>query len=354
MRIGLLGLQRAGKTTIFNALTGSDAAVADYSQKTEANVAVVAVADERVGKLTAMYHPKKTVYATIDVTDFPPVEQGASKTGLFPGELMKEIKTVNALAIVLRAFASEMDGAATPLEDLRKIEEEFILTDLVVAETRLERIALAYRKGQKTPQLVVEEKALQKIAERLNAMQPIRGAEFTPDEEKAMRGFQLLTARPMVAIVNTDEDGYGKNAALLADIGQRCMAIEAAGKFEMELGKLSDEEAAAFMQDMGIAESARSKLTTALYETLGYISFFTVGEDEVRAWNIRRGETALDAAGTIHTDLARGFIRAECFGYDDLMELGSEKAIKEKGRLRLEGKEYVVKDGDVLNIRFNV
>jgi ribosome-binding ATPase YchF (GTP1/OBG family) len=177
---------------------------------------------------------------------------------------------------------------------------------------------------------------------------------LSPDEERMVRGFQFLTKKPLMAILNSDEARYGKNEPMLAEISKTCRVIEFAGKFEMELSRLDEDEAGLFMEDMGIRESAYRRLTTLAYETLGYISFFTVGSDEVRAWNVRDGNTALDAAATIHSDLARGFIRAECFSYRDFLQCGSEKGVRETGLFRLEGKEYRVQDGDILSIRFNV
>jgi ribosome-binding ATPase YchF (GTP1/OBG family) len=224
----------------------------------------------------------------------------------------------------------------------------------MIVEKRIEKIALSNRKGLGTPALKTEEKAMQRILVQLNDNLPIRGLQFDKDEELAIRGYQFLTQKPVLAIVNSSEDNFNKSNAVLEQIAKKCKVVEVAGSFEMELTRLSAEESATFMEDMGIKESARDRLTALAYETLGYISFFTVGEDEVRAWNIRKGQTAVEAAGAIHTDLARGFIAAECFTYNDLMQLGSEKLIKEKGKFKLEGKEYVVKDGDVLNIRFNV
>jgi ribosome-binding ATPase YchF (GTP1/OBG family) len=177
---------------------------------------------------------------------------------------------------------------------------------------------------------------------------------LSDEEEKVIRGFQFLSMKPILVVLNSDETRFGKNGGLMCEIEKAFRSIEFAGKFEMELGLLDDEAAELFMQDMGIKESAYRRLTNLAYEVLGYISFFTVGSDEVRAWNIRKGDRALDAAAAIHSDLARGFIRAECFSYDDCLRYGSEKAIREKGRFHLEGKDYLVQDGDILNIRFNV
>jgi len=356
MKIGLIGLQNSGKTTIFNALTKSHAEVTAYSNaKAEPNLAVVEVGDERVIRLTELYQPKKTVYATIELIDFVGFTAGSAKEGLFPPDLMQLIKNVDALALVLRNFEDDLNGSPTPLEDIEQIEIELLLSDLILVEKRLERIEQGYKRGLKTNALQIEEKVLRRIHEQLNQNLPIRDLVFDDSETKTIRGYQYLTSKPLLIILNSSEANFGKNQAILETIAQKSRAIEFAGNFEMELSQLADDsEAKMFMEDMGITESARDRLTQFAYDMLGYISFFTVGPDEVRAWNLHKGETAVDAAGTIHSDLARGFIRAECFTYDDLLKFGSEKGIRENGKFRLEGKDYPVKDGDILNIRFNV
>ena len=361
MKIGIIGLPNSGKTTIFNALTRAEAEVTAYATtKAEPNLAVVQVDDERVTRLAAMYEPKKTIYATVECVDFPGVSEGAAKEGLFSSAAMGMIKTMEALALVVRNYADEMaqdaaERAPDPENDVRRIEEELLLSDLIMAENRLERIELAYRRGQKTNELQREEKVLRRIGDHLNENLPIRDLDLSPEEEKAIRGFQFVTRKPLLVVLNSSEDRFGKNAQLLETLGHRYQAIEFAGTFEMELALLEDpQEEAEFLADLGIERSARQRLTRAAHEILGYISFFTVGKDEVRAWNIRRGQNALAAAGTIHSDLARGFIRAECFTYADIIDCGSEKAVRDQGRFRLEGKQYAVQDGDILNIRFNV
>ncbi len=356
MKIGLIGLPKSGKTTIFNALSKSQAEVSAYaSAKTEPNIAIVDVCDERVTKLSRMYNPKKTVYAAIELVDFVGVARDETKKEeLFAPDLMRLVKTMDSLAVVLRNFPSDAAAAADPGAELGTIEEELLLSDQIIAENRIARIA-ASAKGGKTAALAAEEKLLQKILERLNAMQPIRTLEFSADEKKMLRGFQFLTQKPLFLILNSSEDRFKKDPGLAERLAARYKAIECSGSFEMELSRLADEnEIKAFMDDMNIKESARDRLTLVAYETLGFISFFTVGEDEVRAWELLRGSTAVDAAAAIHTDLARGFIRAECFSYDDLVACASEKAVKDAGKFQMEGKEYVVKDGDVLSIRFNV
>jgi len=354
MKIGLIGLQGSGKTTVFNALTKSEASTAHTGGKSEPNVAVVKVMDERVDRLVEIYQPKKTVYATVEFVDFGGMSIGSSKEGATAAASMATMRNMDALALVARNFQDAMGENPAPLEDVRIVGDELLISDLIVAENRLERIEKGYSRGQRTDALVKEEKLLRGIIAHLNQNRPIRELELAGQEEKVIRGFQFLTNKPLMIIINSSEELFGKSGSPTAEMPKGCRAIEFAGKFEMELSQLDQDEATLFMEDMGITESAYSRLTRLAYETLGYISFFTVGPDEVRAWNIQKGDTALDAAGTIHTDLARGFIRAECFTYDDLIQHGSEKHVREKGLFRLEGKEYQVKDGDILNIRFNV
>lgn len=359
MNIGLIGLEKSGKTTIFNALTGMKAEVSSFGgQKTEPNISVTEVLDPRVEILRQMYEPKKTVYAAIQFTDYAFPAETSAKGGLFSGQALGMMKTSDAMAMVIRNFSDEnMDGLlgpADPLKDLSILEGELLLSDQILVEKRLERIQEDIKRGKKTPALVQEEKVLSILAQGIDSGEPIRNLELTSEDKRVISGFQFLTDKPLFIVLNSGEDSYGKNGAILKDLSGNYPAIEFAGNFEMELSGLSREDAAMFLEEMGITESARSRLTTFAYEILGYISFFTVGKDEVRAWTLRKGETALEAAGTIHSDLARGFIRAECFSYDDLISAGSEKGIREKGLFRLEGKTYIVADGDILNIRFSI
>jgi GTP-binding protein YchF len=356
MKIGLIGLPKSGKTTIFNALSGANAEVTSYATgKTEPNIASIAVKDPRITKLSQMYNPKKTTYATLELADFVGVAKKEEKEELFSADLMRLVKTMNALGIVLVNFQADSAPSEAPQEQLRRIEEELLLSDQIVAERRIDKIHAAYKTGQKSPALQIEKRVLLKALEALNNLSPIRSCEFTSEENKALKGFQFLTQKPCFAVINSGEKNFGKSRAVVEELGASVETIEFCGSFEMELSRLTDEqEALAFMADMGITESARDRCVRCAYQTLGYINFFTVGDDEVRAWEIPRGASAVDAAAAIHTDLARGFVRAECFTYDDLTGLGSEKAVKEKGKFRLEGKEYAVRDGDILSIRFNV
>lgn len=354
MKIGLFGLPKSGKTTLFNALTRSDAPVASYSAKVEPNISIVKVLDPRIDFLSHMYQPRKTTFATIELVDVAGITGDTLRQNTFSGELMRIIRNVDALAIVVRGFTSDFDGPPAEIEEFRKINEELLLTDLIVLEKRLEKLQESHKKGNKSDHTTIEEPLLRKLIDQLNIGKHLRDLDLSPSEQQLLRGFQLFSMKPSMVILNTDEESYGKKEPALKRIGSEMPAVEFAGNFEMELSRLDTEEAQLFMEDMGITESARSKLSRHAYDLLGYISFFTVGSDEVRAWNIKDGATAVVAAGTIHSDLARGFITAECFSYNDLCELGSEKAVREKGRFRLVGKEYTVQDGDILNIRFNI
>lgn len=359
MRIGLIGMPKSGKTTIFNALTGMDIEVSAYGQgESEPNQSIINVIDERITKLSEMYNPKKTVYATIEYIDFAGVNKSDKKQELMSGPGMVLLKNTDALALVVRNFSDpvldEMFGEFDPAADVESMETEMIISDMIIAEKRLEKILLSYKRGIKTPALQIEEKAINTIIEHLNAEQPLRTLELPDEEEKSIRGFQFISQKPLLLILNTDENRYHENQETLDAFSEKYPIVEFAGKFEAELNSLDDEEREVFMEDMGIENSACDTLTKYSYDILGYLSFFTVGTDEVRAWTIEKGANAVESAGKIHSDLARGFIRAECFNYTDLINLGSEKALRDKGLFRLEGKNYLVQDGDILNIRFNV
>ena len=356
MKIGIIGLQNSGKTTIFNALTGLKAETAAYSGgKVEPNLGTVEVKDPRVTRLSEMYEPKKTVYAHIEFIDFVGLSGGKENKAPFSPESMALIKTADALALVLRNFNAEFEAAAPdPLTDLENIVSELVFSDLLIAEKRLEKIELSLKRGIKDIVLKLEEAALTKIISGLNEGIPILKLGITEDEEKAVRGFQFVTMKPIMLILNSDESNFNENGDLVKSLSEEFSVIEFAGKFEEELNNLPEDEALEFMEDMNISESARDRLTKFAYQLMGYISFFTVGKDEVRAWTITAGSSAVEAAGKIHTDLARGFIRGECFSYEDLIREGSEKNLRDKGLFRLEGKNYLVKDGEILHVRFNV
>ncbi|MCF7793523.1 MAG: YchF family ATPase [Candidatus Cloacimonetes bacterium] len=358
MKIGIIGLQNSGKTTIFNALTGQELETTPYSlQKAEPNLGIVEVLDERITKLSEMYDPKKTIYATIEYIDFAGFSSEQDSSEPIPANILALAKTTDALAVIVRNFSNNLAdeiSKLSALEQIETLESELIMSDLIIAENRKENIELSKKRGVKEAALLIEEKAIEKVISHLENENPLRTLDLELNEKKAIRGFQFISQKPMMIILNSDEDNYGKNEEIISEIEKKYKAIEFAGNFEMELSQLPEDEAAEFMQDMGISQSARNRLTKLSYDILGNISFFTVGKDEVRAWTIEKGQNAVEAAGKIHTDLARGFIRAECFSYENLIEAGSEKVLREKGQFRLEGKNYIVKDGDIISIRFSV
>ena len=321
----------------------------------EPKLAVVPVRDPRILRLSEMYEPKKTVFATIELADFPGTTDKAEKGDMFSTEMLQHFRNMDALGIVLRNFTDDYDEAPDAVADLSVISDEFIMADLIVVENRLDKIEASNKRGMKTPEMQIEEKILLRIKAQLEENKPLRDLSFTVDESKQIRGFTFLTLKPWLLILNSGEKHFKQSPEIVEQLSKSHPVIEFAGKFEMELTQFTDvDEIALFMEDMGITDSARDRLAGTVYEILGYISFFTVGSDEVRAWNIFRGTKAQDAAGTIHSDLSRGFIRAECFTYDDLISAGDEKTIKTQGKFRLEGKEYIVQDGDIMSIRFNV
>jgi GTP-binding protein YchF len=353
MKLGIVGLANSGKTTLFNALTGQYVETG-YFHKNEPNIAITEIKDERVTNLSKIYEPQKTIYATIEILDFPAEEEEKRKQFNTP-----QLKLLDAFAIVLRNFSDPIIdptlGSADPLRDLQEIELEMVLSDLQIAEKRLEKVQLGFKRGVKTAEALFEEKVLLKVVESLQQEQPLRKLELALDEEKTLRGFQLLTQKPVMVLLNSNESNYLKNDELLDELRRKGYIVEDfAGKFEMELIGLDETDKQMFMADMGIESSARDRIIRLAYKILGYINFFTVGKDEVRAWTIANGTNAQVAAGVIHSDLQRGFIRAECFNYEELMEYGSEKVLREKGKFRLEGKTYRVVDGDIISVRFSV
>jgi len=355
MKIGLIGLPNTGKTTIFNALTQQEAEVTPYAgARTEPHIAVIEVADPRLDRLTDLYHPRKTVSASVNFIDIAGLSDGAADDGSFSANATALMRNTDALALVLRHFPLPGMPSPDPVRELGRLEEELALSDLILVENRLERIEHQLGRGRRTREIEQEQATLKMLHEHLSNGLPPGELELSPDAAKLVRGFRLFSLKPYLAVLNSDESLFGRDPELTAEIRSRRPVLEFAGKFEMELSRLEEADAALFREDMGIPAAARDRLLRLAYMTLGYISFFTVGQDEVRAWNLHHGDTALDAAAVIHSDLARGFIRAERFSYDDIIACGSEKALKEKGRISLEGKEYTVSDGDILNIRFSV
>jgi GTP-binding protein YchF len=340
-RVGILGLPQSGKTTLFEILmqgAGSTAAGREH-------VGVVRVPDPRVDRLAALFHPRKTTYATVQFVDSVAAGQVSARAAAKGTDLFGPVRQCDALVLVVRDFAAAGE-APDPARDLTALETELILNDLAIVETRIERVARELRVGKKQNQ--AEHALLERCRALLEGGTPLGAAALSGEEERALRGFQLLSLKPALAVYNRGE----RAPAAGAPRGHsRAIAIQA--HLEREIVGLPAAERQAFRAGLGVEDDGLSLVIRACHELLGLITFFTVGEDEVRAWEIRRGQKAVDAAGEIHTDLARGFIRAEVIEWDRLLEAGSQARARERGWLRLEGRDYEVRDGDCLEIRFN-
>ncbi len=362
MQIGIVGLPNSTKTTIFNALTRSQAETGAYNTgQVEVNTAIVQVPDPRVDRLSAMFSPRKTTYARIQYNDIAGLKAGMGKEGGLSGALFNAIAQNDALLHVVRAFQDDnvphSEGGVNPARDLAALDFEFLFSDLTVVDRRMERLAhdLDKRGAYPTRQADQHEfDLLMRIKENLEQEIPARDLDLTPEEEKRLRGFQLLTLKPTLVALNVGEGGAADPAQYVDYRHRRSEVICLRGQLEMEIAQLEGDEAAMFLQEYGITEPGLNRLIRLSYDLLGLQSFFTVGEDEVRAWTVDKGAKAVEAAGAIHSDLARGFIRAEVVAYDDLIRAGSMAEARKAGRFRLEGRDYAVQDGDILNIRFNV
>lgn len=344
MKVGLIGLRGAGKTTIFNMLTGLEAQVGGFGGRNEVHLGVIKVPDGRIDKLANIYQPKKTTYAEIRFSDFPP-QQGEDDSKL-DNSLIAQMREVDAITLVLRDFGTD----AEPLKELNTLLTEMLLADLTVVENRRSRL----KKEKSRPQ---EEALLERCLQALENEESLRNLNFTAHEENLASGFGFLSRKPVLAIFNRSEEkaGLPLEAAYQEELHRRRLqGLALSGKVELEIAELDEKDRAVFLQDIGIEEPARARFVRACYALLNLISFFTTGEDEVRAWTITEGTVARKAAGKIHSDIERGFIRAEVITYADFIAHGSEAKCKEAGKLRLEGKEYVVDDGDIIHFRFAV
>ncbi len=359
MQIGIVGLPYSGKTTIFSTLLKHK--TQEPGGKVSAERGVVKVPDERLDKLTAMFNPKRKVNATIEYIKVPGLEGESAGTRGLPGQFLANLKTVDALLVVVRNFQNEYYphplDRIDPKADIEYINSEFLLSDLGIVETRYEKLSKLVNKTQDEKDK--RELALfEKLKAHLEEEQPLRTMDFNEHEQLILKGYQFLTAKPVLYVINIQEDQIPNAGAIEEEFSylnaKNSGVTTLSAEIEKEISELDDDDAAVFMEDLGIKEPALLKLIRKSYELLGLISFFTVGEDECRSWPIPKGTNAQKAAGAIHTDLEKGFIRAETVHYDDLIREGSMQACKEKGLLRLEGKDYIVRDGDILNIRFNV
>ncbi|MEW6094340.1 MAG: redox-regulated ATPase YchF [Chloroflexota bacterium] len=352
MKLGIIGFPQSGKTTIFNALTRGHAPTTASAGRIEVHTAVVDVPDPRVDKLSAIFKPKKTIYAKVTYADIAGLEGGAAKAGL-AGPLLNQLTQMDGLIHVVRCFENESvphpSGSVDPGRDAAAMDAELLLNDLIAVERKLERLTEERKKGGTDKVLNERQTALfTRLNEILSQEKPLRRVEISAEEEKHLSGFGLLTRKPLLVLLNLGEG----QAAPEVRTDSPVFALQ--GKLEMEIAQLPPEDATMFMQEYGITELSLDRMIKVSYDLLDQQSFFTVGEDEVRAWTTKRGATAVEAAGEIHTDLAHGFVRAEVVTCQDLLELGGMAEAKAKGKLRLEGKEYIVRDGDIVHIRFNV
>jgi GTP-binding protein YchF len=320
------------------------------------NTAVVDVPDARVDRLSAMFNPKKTIYAKITYADIAGLDGSAGKSGI-SGSLLNQLTQMDGFIHVLRCFEDDnvphQEGSVDALRDLHMMDSEFILNDLIFVERKLERLADERRKGAGRDKASIDRdiQLFERMQVALSAETPLRDMEMSADEIASLSGFGFLTLKPVMLLLNLAE---GQTAPSMDYPHQQSLVVDLQGKLEMDMAKLSAEDAEMFMEEYGITELSLNRMIKYSYDLLAQHSFFTVGPDECRAWTVRNGALAPEAAGVIHTDLQKGFIRAEVVSYDDLMAFGGMNEVKSKGKLRLEGKEYVVKDGDILNIRFNL
>lgn len=366
MKLGIVGLPNVGKSTLFNSLTKAGAESANYPFCTiDPNVGVVPVPDERIDKLGELFHSKKIVPAVVEFVDIAGLVKGASKGEGLGNQFLANIREVDAIVHVVRCFADEnivhVDGSIDPARDIETINLELIFSDIEILERRISKIA---RQAKMDKTLAKELQFVESVKQHLEEGYMAKTFALDADEDHAawFKTYNLLTAKPVIYAANVMEDDLSDDGASNANVAavRKMAAEEQSGVFvvcaqiEQEIAELEDEERAMFLEELGLAESGLDKLIQASYQLLGLISFLTSGEDETRAWTIRKGTKAPQAAGKIHTDFERGFIRAEVVAYEDLITGGSIAAVREKGLVRLEGKDYVVKDGDVIVFRFNV
>jgi len=352
MQVGLVGFARAGKTTIFNALTGLSAEVGGFEGKREAHIGVVKVPDKRIAALAEIVHPQRQVHAEITFLDFPP--PGAEeRKGVLEGQTVTQMRELDALAQVVRAFDDPLSlSPPDPAQDLRAFRSEMILADLAVVEKRLNRLKKEREKGKER-----ERDLLERCRLVLEEEKPLRSLHFMPHEEVILSGFAFLSRKPLLIVYNLAEADL--HTALPPEVvqyaeGEGLVLVSICGKVEMEIAQLEEEEQGEFLKDLGLEVSARERFIQSAYQMLRLVSFFTTNGGEVRAWPIPQETTTPKAAGKVHNDMERGFIRAEVITFDDYLRYRGEVGCREVGKMRLEGKEYVVQDGDVVHFRFKV
>ena len=369
MRVGIVGLPLVGKTTIFNLLTHGHVETSSWGSRGEAHIGVARVPDPRVDRLGEIFKPEKVTHATVEYVDLPGLARGEGKTAL-EGQtremsaFLTNLKTVDALLHVVRAFEDEgiphAEGPVDPARDIGLFELEMIFSDLAIVGKRIERLEKDLRKAR-SADLEMEHAVLERFKAALETERPLRELDLTQEEQRRVRGFTFLSAKPVLDVINLGDGDVDKVPRVVEEYGivkyrsaKNSAVTAVCGKLEAEIAALPDADAEAFMKDLGLPESGLARVIHESYHLLGLISFFTVGEPEAKAWPVPRSTTALQAAGVIHSDFERGFIKAEVVSYDDMVRLGSFQAARSKGALRLEGKEYVVREGDVILFRFNI
>ena len=356
MRLGIIGLPQAGKTTIFNALTGGDRPTTVSGGRFEVHTAVVDVPDQRLDQLVAMFQPKKITFAKVTYADIAGLE-GESRSGGFAGPLLNQLSQMDGFVQVVRCFLDENvphpNGSVAPSRDLEALQAELLLNDLILVERRLERLQEEKRRGggRERTQIERELELFAELQQILEQETPLRAIEFNSEARKIISGYGFLTRKPLLVVLNL---GEGQELPQIELDAPGVAVVGLQGRLEMEIAQLSPEEARMFQDEYHIEEPGLNRVIRLSYDLLGLQSFFTVGPDEVRAWTVRRRVSAWEGAGSIHSDLQKGFIRAEVIPWDELVALGGLNEARQRGRLRLEGKEYLIQDGEIMHVRFNI